>query len=77
MLEVEGERLIAKGQLEDGLAIIERILNLAVQLDDETFVALARWRTGLLHLMAPEADKLFDWIRPGLLPSSRCELLDC
>jgi adenylate cyclase len=77
MLLSEGERLSVMGRLPDALTRAERLLDLATQWEDETFIALAHWRYGFTYSVIgslQESERHFNWIAAWLTPERSTEL---
>jgi DNA-binding SARP family transcriptional activator len=77
MLQTQAEFLTSRGQLEEGLAVAERMLDQATQWGEESFVALAHWWFGFIcNLMGKpqESESHFDWIRAQLTSKQWADL---
>ena len=73
----EAEHLFGTGQLEECLAVTERIHDQAVEWEDEDFVALAHWRFGTAHAVMgnpQEAQSHLDWVLDWQTPEQRAAM---
>jgi len=69
--------LAASGQLEDGLAVAQALLNTAMQWEEESFADLAHWWFGFIYNLmgkAQESERHFDRVLAGLTPHRGAEL---
>ena len=74
----EGQRLAARGQLQESLGMAQKLLDLATQWGDEAFIGAAHWRLGHLDNILgklQEAEKHFDWLLAWLSPEWQAELI--
>jgi DNA-binding SARP family transcriptional activator/predicted ATPase len=77
ILSAEASLLTSTGRLEEALQAAERMLDAASQWGEESFVAHAHWRFGLIHhLMGDlrEAERHFDWVLARATPERGAEL---